>query len=179
MTYALVLPSILGSSVLVSYYMIFSNSEKSYVDSRFWLGMPKHEVQIAVFLYQIPAALGFIRWMLWAYLTGADKGLLTYRFQGILARDWIVNATLVGSLIWPWTLPSHREQQQVSLASRYITGSSLWLSAVSTILLVGGTFEANNVPLLARFGLLSFATVIVLYDGVGWSARYIHSGLAS
>ena len=51
---------------------------------------------------------------------------------------------------------------------------NLVVAAIMAILMVAAAFEDDMNP-VGLYGVLAFATIVVLVDGVGWNAKLIYS----
>jgi hypothetical protein len=156
--------------VLVSYSVVFKN-EKSYLESKYWLGINKTNVKVAV-IFQVLALLGFLIFSTW--LSGIwgerpQKGLLTYK-NGNMGKILIL-VFLISSIFWaPLTKRAFTTNNLLDVILACIP---LWIAALATIGLVAGAFENPNTPYLAFIGIILFSIVIINLDGIGWSARFI------
>lgn len=170
-----------GTAVLASYALALGNvgnlfppipgeaATTSYLDTPFWLGVPRSTV-IAMSVIQVMAAIGFVVLVLWRALAAEEPT------NGVLAKLPAYLATIItfllASALWPylarWALGSP------SGLSVGACVASLIVAAVAVILIVADAFESDATPWYALVGALVLGTVVVLGDGVGWSARLIY-----
>lgn len=157
-------------SVLISYYIVFK-TEKSYISSKYWLGIKETNVKICA-VFQILALVGFMTFASW--LNGLwgekpKKGLFTYN-NGNMGRILIL-VFLISSVFWaPLT---KRAFESKKLFPVILACIPLWIAAIAAIGLVAGAFENPNTPWVAFLGIVLFSIVIINLDGIGWSARFI------
>lgn len=156
---------LLGIWLFCAYYQSFKN-EPSYIESKYWYGTPK-PVILALIVFQILAAIGFIIFFFAQLLDAPTEGLLSY------ANGWVsvilVSIFLLASIWWPYTLKSEN----------WTTVASLVIAAIACMLLVAGSFEAATTgsiyDIMRVVGSLLLGTVVVLADGVGWNAKFVLS----
>ena len=173
--------SLLGISIAVSYVFVFGNVTNafqfdgivhSYVDSPYWFGMSKNSVY-SIIVFQGLAAIGYIMWLFWV-CTETNYGTSILRFRWV--RSLLIVLLLGSSTLWPFS--AYYYIVSPSLARSLLTCFCLWIASISVILMVAGTFEADS-PSYALVGILLLANVVVLADGVGWSAKCIQHSFYS
>jgi hypothetical protein len=171
--------SLLGMAIAFSYVLVFGNITNSfnfdgivysYVDSPYWLGTSKNNIY-SLIVFQLFAALGYTLWLFWA-CTETNYGTSILRFKWV--RSLLIVLFLGSSVAWPYS--AYYYMLSPSLSRSLLTCSCLWISSIAVTLLVAGTFEADP-PFYALVGILLLANVVVLADGVGWSARCIQDAL--
>ena len=176
----ILMSSILGLAVVGSYVVVLGNvndafplphpppASSSYFDSPYWLGIP-HTTAAGLTVLQLCAAVGYVVWFVWLVSTPPPlHGLLSTA----AAQAGLLGGFLVASVAWPYAAYAllHRPH---SLGRALLSCLPLWAAAVCVILLIGGTFEARA-PVLPTVGILLLGQVVVLADGVGWSALAVY-----
>ena len=159
-----------GLAVLISYVLVLGNAldtfpldsaTDDYFSSPYWLGLPRSTC-IALTALQVLAVCGYVAWLFWiASAPPLEESLLNTR----ASRFLITHTFLIASVVWPYAV-YYYFQNKVHATVACIP---LWVASVAIICLVGGTFEAAAPP-LPTLGILFLALVVVLVDGVGWSA---------
>ena len=164
-SYAIVLFNAFGD------FPVSQGASTSYLDSPYWLGLPRSST-IAVAVFQVLAAIGYIAWQFSLIAERPTRGIFT-------DTRWLIFANslfLVPSIAWPFA--AHRLlKNTTSLSAALLSSSCLWLAAVGVSLLVGGTFEDHRETPVALVGILLTGTVVVVADGAGWSATAIYGAL--
>jgi len=176
--------SLLGAAVLGSYVVVLGNvgdrfplpparapaNATTYFDNPYWLGVPT-DAAAGVTALQLAAAAGYVTWFVWLVTSPVDTGLL----QGAGARVALLGGFLLGSTLWPYA--AHAQLCHPGSVGRALVSClCLWVAAVCVILLIGGTFEARA-PAAPTVGILLLGQVVVLADGVGWTAVALHGAL--
>lgn len=165
-----------GAAILISYVMVLMNAcggfelyeqSTSYIDSPYWLGADRGAI-IAVVVFQALAAIGYVMWMVWMIMYGAE--ITNSVLQTRTVRLLLIHGFLLASIAWPYT--AYFYMLSPSTGRAILTSVPLWVAAGCVIVLIGGTFEAGA-PWYAVAGILMLGTVVVLADGVGWSAMAI------
>ena len=159
--------ALLGPAVLVSYAQLRDGG--SYLSSKYWLGLPRGLVTATV-VAQCAAAVGFIAFLVTMTRRPPGRGVL---------RRWglpvTVTVFLFASLLWATCV-----SQALKHRSRVLgvaTSVCLVVAAVATIVMLAGVFESDMTgadAVVALVGITLLCTVVVLLDGVGWNARWIH-----
>lgn len=161
--------AVLGSLVVASYAHVF-RGEPGYVESKYWLGMPRRPV-LSLVGSQIIAAGGFVALLAGATLRPFHQGLLAHP----AALPVLTGVFLAASLVWPFAA---REALRTRRAGAVATTSgALVVAAVASALLLAGVFEGcEDSPEhhVAMVGASSLAFIVVLADGIGWNARFLH-----
>lgn len=173
-----------GAAILTSYALAIGNvgnlfkpvpgeeeAQGNYFASPFWLGISQQSAK-ALSGLQLMAAIGFIVLILWRAL--AEQQPSTGILRKLPVFTIVVVTFLMASLAWPylarWALTSP------SPISVGLCVTSLIVAALSVILMIADTFEAGKeAPWYALAGALFLGLVVVLADGVGWSAALILS----
>ena len=172
----ILITALLGTAVLSSYGLVLANvgdafpltdapSHLTYNNSPYWLGM-RREAIIAIIMLQVFAGVGFLMWFGWLAFDGAQRGIL----RTPTARVVLMSVFLGASIAWPYATYFHLSRPSLSRAIG--SAACLWLAALAIIVAIGGTFEADA-PAYAVVGILLLGQVVVLADGVGWSAVVI------
>lgn len=161
------------------------STEGGYMQSPWWVGL-RADTAAALTVLQIAAGIGGVVW----YTSFANQAIQTENegypppVNGPLwlhrVGDTVVTLFLASSATWAPL--AHRAVVAAMDPSVSITAADkmyaiaactpLWIAAVCVVALLAFTFEANPPP-SAVYGLLALATVVVLVDGIGWSAVLI------
>lgn len=171
--------TILGTSVLFSYAVVLfdafslfpvANASSGYLRSPYWIDLPASST-FALLIFQIFAAVGYVGWFVALLLDPPSRGLL--------AQTWALACAnmlfLVPSIAWSFA--AHRYLRSAALGDALLASACLWLASTGMCLLLGGTFEDQRASPLPLVGILLTATVVVLADGVGWSAMAIYRAI--
>ena len=140
------------------------DSPGNYLDSPYWVGMPKAAVYVTVAL-QVVALVGYVAWV-------------TYVAQHTVTRPLLLANVcfLVSSAAWPFAAyPFVRNPP--TLRHALVASLPLWSAAAGVLVLVVHTFEAQYTSPVPSLGILAVALVVVLADGVGWTAAAIFRAL--
>ena len=172
--------TLFGVALITSYGLVLVNvgnnfpldglSSKSYIDSPYWLGMQRDTI-IGVVVMQVLAAIGYLIWFFWLINTDVSIGLLRYNWIKTLQ----IVVLLLSSVIWPYTAYIYM-LKPTSVTRAIVSSSFLWLAACSVIFMIGTTFEARA-PVAPTLGILFLGNVVILADGIGWSALAIYNSL--
>ena len=173
--------SLLGLSIGVSYALVLANVTNdfsfegyvaSYTESPYWLGLSKNNIY-SIIVFQFLAAIGYIMWIFWlCFETEFGNSILRVRW----VRSLLLSGFLLSSALWPYS--AYYFMLSRTLTRSLICCSFLWFASICTILMLAGTFEANP-PFYAIVGIQLFANVVVLADGIGWTATCIQNSLYS
>ena len=109
--------------------------------------------------------VGIAYWLYWIATTPAPAGSLLAK-QSFLALSFL--AFWGGSIAWPLATWHARALD----GSRWLPVLSLWLAATGVLALLVGTFQVDA-GVLPSLAILLMSNVVVLVDGVGWSAAYL------
>lgn len=157
--YLLVSTLVGGMALMLSYYMVFVQEHQSYINSRFWVGIPNPLIKVII-AGQIVSLIGF---------------LIAYFIpSGLIAGQQVPNAILLtcvffaGSIAWAFLAKSALDGG--SLISILLTIISLVVTAVANILLILNSIKARNYT--AALGLLLLALTVVLSDGIFWNIMF-------
>lgn len=154
---------ILGLGVLLAYALVQGNAgnlfpheraNDPYFESPYWVGIPKH-VAMAVTGLQLLASIGYFAWTQWAFDATVHAAALTDTF-------------LVASLAWPFVAYMHVRSPQ-SLAWAIASCVPLVVAAFAVLGMIAAAF-ALRAPTVPTFGVLCLGVIVVLVDGVGWTA---------
>jgi hypothetical protein len=175
-----IIQGLFGLALITSYGVVLVNLgggfpldglvSTSYIDSPYWLGMPKDTI-VGIVVLQILAAIGYLIWFFWLINTEISIGLLRYNWIKTLQ----IVVFLLSSVIWPYTAYIYM-LRPTSVTRAIISSSFLWLAACSVIFMIGTTFEARA-PVAPTLGILFLGNVVILADGIGWSALAIYNSL--
>lgn len=171
---ALTLAAVGGAAVLITYGVVFRNERESYVESRFWLGIPA-STATAMIPLQAAAALGYLVFLLYASGvadTRPQKGILTYGNGHGLAASVAVFS--VASMLWPILTRWYLDSGSPTVSRALLPGASLVLAAGAAVVMVAGAFEAD-LRWPAILGILTFSSVVVMADAIGWQSKLIFS----
>lgn len=148
---------IFGVLLLASYFWVFRNAE-GYLTNKLWLGLPKNLV-LGLVILQVLAVVGFFAAFGTWILQGPPK-------SGFLAKPGLLEVLtfvfLGTALLWPWAVHWENKALQVS---------SLSLTALVCLLLLGGSVTEEFPSWWVVLGLLFLCHTTVLSDGIVWSAR--------
>lgn len=172
---SLVVVGVGGLAVVLSYAVVFAGERSSYLDSRFWAGIPPSTAAVLVPL-QVLAGVGFVVFTLHATgLVGRSPGTGVLSYLHGYATTVLYAVFMASSVAWPFTARTYldaRDAGEATTLQLLAVVGPLVLAATSALLFTAGAFEATMHP-TAIVGALAFATVVVLVDGVGWNARLI------
>ena len=163
--------SILGTGVIYSYTTILFNAfgqysmeitQSNYFDSPYWLSIPQ-DTKYGLTVLQILAAFGYIYWVFWVASLENPMGPLKHRESKFI----VVTFFVVSSSFWPYF--SYRYILSPTLRHAIYASIPLWIAAISVIAMVAFTFEAHA-NIFATLSILLLANIVVLADGIGWSA---------
>lgn len=172
--------SLVGVAVLFNYAIVLFNAfgdfplpsnvpqSVSYFESPYWLNLPRSSVTVIV-AFQALAAVGYIMWYVSIVMERPTTGLLA-------DMRWLVASTLlflVPSAVWPFSA-FYLLRNTSSVTNAVASSACLWLAATGIMLMVGGTFEDKRESPIALLGILLTSLVVVIADGVGWSALAIY-----
>ena len=137
----------------------------NYLDSPYWVGMPTAAVYVTVVL-QVAALVGYVAW-------------LAYVAQHEVTRRLLLANLLffVSSAAWPFAAYPFVRDSSHSLRRALVASLPLWSAAAGVLLLVVHTFETQYASPVPYVGILAVALVVVLADGVGWTATAIFRAL--
>ena len=160
--YSFVTTIILGSLVLLSYYIVLVKWEPgpNYFTHKFWLGIDPTIVKILTCL-QVLAAIGFVI-ALGTWIFDKPTSGIMGKHQYILPLTLAV--LLITAIIWPFA---------TYFDISWLVVSSLVMTAICSILLLAGSIEENTPKWWVILGWLLLSTVTVLGDAVVWNAKYI------
>ena len=156
-----------------------------YTHSRFWIGISS-DTAMVLWPLQLLAGTGFVAFTASLFLDAyrrrdeapgigraiAHKGVLSYMNGGVTVAAFAV--FFLCSYMWPYATRDYLDGGGESTWDMARVALSLAGAAISVVVMVAGAFEADMHP-VAIWGVLAFATVVVLVDGVGWNAKLIHS----
>lgn len=170
---SLLVTTVLGAAVLLSYYFVFRGETESYLGSRFWLGMPRGTTATLT-VFQVLAAVGFVVAIgTWVFGEGPRGGVLG---RNSLALPLTLGVMLAASAAWAPLTKMGLEDRSRTWAHALVV-LSLVATAACSVVLVAGAAEENTVRPHVLAGLLVFASTTVLGDGVAWNARYIAASM--
>lgn len=172
--------TLFGVAIGTSYVVVLGNvggffdvpdaTTYNYFGSPYWLGTRREVIGVLV-VFQLLAAGGFLAWMYWLIVHPPSSGILQY-------SGWQVGslvAFLLGSVLWPIATFAYLHSRTLGRAIGAC--APLWLAAAGIIVAVAGTFECRNAKPYAMVGILLTSLVVVIADGVGWSAMAIYDAI--
>ena len=178
----LVSSGFVGGLVLLSYAIVLFDvagfftlplpPTNGYLNSHYWLGMPTDTVSSVVIL-QACAAVGAVGWFIWL-VTTPKNSLQNSILNSETTQFVLIQLFLWSSLLWP--LCAYYYITSRTTLRALLACTPLWTAAISTLLLIGGSFEAGCPP-LPMIGILALGVVVVLCDATGWAAVCIRSTL--
>ena len=152
---------IVGSILLYVYYTIFSKESGGYINSRFWVGIPKSLVKLIVTI-QFISLIGFIL----AYFT--PSGLI---FGDSNNSNTTILTTIFLLAIIAWAFLVKRSFKHKRLLDISFTVISLVLAGLINIVLLLDAIESKNT--ITAIGLQLLALTTVLSDGIIWNSMFI------
>ena len=155
-----------GITVLYSYYDQLGDKGKSIYDNKYWLGIDKNIINF-ILPFMFLAVLGFLTFFIGYLINPPEKGLLSY-------LDGYVTVILIGIFLGAsvgWSYAVNKSVKNASFGSIFMTSFCLIVSAIAVILLLAGSFEAENIVLIV--GMLFLAIQVVFNDGIGWNAIFL------
>ena len=176
----LVFQTLLGVGIFTSYVTVLGNvgngfqlqgvTSFAYLESPYWLGMPRDTI-VGLVVMQCIAAVGYLVWFFWLINAEVTQGLLRHNWMRVLQ----IAVFLMSSLAWPYTAYLVLSRPH-SVMRALVSCGCLWIAASSVIVMIGTTFEARA-PVAPTLGILLLGNVVVLADGVGWSALCLYNAL--
>lgn len=163
----------LGIFLVISYAIILFNAlgnyeiegSGSYLDSPYWLTTPR-DTRIMIIVFQLLAGVGYLYWILWTASKNDFTGPLQYRYT----KFYVVTIFISSSALWPYF--AYKYLVRPTIYRSIYASVPLWISALSVILMLAFTFE-THANLLPTLSILLLSVVVVLFDGIGWSALCI------
>jgi hypothetical protein len=160
----LALSCVLGTTVLLSYVPIAKEQIAGTHD--YWVGMPVN-TQRMFYALMLLAAVGFVAFVVnYASTPVPQKGLLSY---SPIVVPVLVGLLLVGAIAWSVSVMYYVRSPSTMLKVACI--ASLVVTAACGMLLLAGYAETTAPKWYILLGLIAFCTVVVLCDGVAWSAK--------
>lgn len=158
---------LLGIVVLFSYYDQLGDKGKSIYDNKYWLGIDKNIINF-ILPFMGLAVLGFLTFFIGYLINPPEKGILAY-LNGYVT--FILMTIFLGASIgWSFSVKKS-VKKNASFASIFMTSFCLIVAAIAVILLLAGSFEAENIVLIV--GMLFLTIQVVLNDGIGWNAIFL------
>lgn len=158
---------LLGIVVLYSYYDQLGDKGKSIYDNKYWLGIDKNIINF-ILPFMGLAVLGFLTFFIGYLINPPEKGLLSYLDGWVTV---ILMAIFLGTSIG-WSFSVNKSvKNNASFASIFMTSFCLILASIAVILMLGGSFEAENIVLIV--GMLFLNIQVVFNDGIGWNAVFL------
>ena len=155
--------------VLLSYYIVFKGSGKTYLTSDYWLGQPSSIVKIFV-IFQVLAVIGFLMFM------ASPSGWLFGKSPqgGILGNSTLFNIILIlfflSSASWAFLA---REGMKGSKMYAILCSISLIITAICSIIFIAGSVEETKPRWFVVLGTILLGITTILGDGASWNARFI------
>jgi hypothetical protein len=162
-SYAIVLANV-GNAFPVS-------GSHSYLDSPYWLGLKRSNTTVLVGL-QVLAVIGYIVWLVDLLSTPPTTGLLKSSWWQLVSMCTF----LIPWAVWPYAT-YYALQNPSNTSIVLLPCACLWLASLGVILMIGGTFQNESANPRSLLGILLLGLVVVLVDGVGWSAVAIQQSL--
>lgn len=160
MDHHLLMTTLIGGMVLLlSYYAVFSLEQQSYLNSRFWVGIPRPLIKTIVAV-QLVSLVGFL--IAFFYPSGLIAG------RKVPNTAYLACLFFAGSIAWPFLTRSALEGG--GPVSLLLTIVSLVVVAVANIMLLLASIKARNHT--ASIGLLLLALTVVLSDGILWNIMF-------
>lgn len=158
-----------GIIVLLSYYIVFKGTGKSYLKSDYWLGQPSSIITI-FFIFQILAVIGFLMFMAspsgWLFGKAPQGGILgdSNIFYVVLILFFLSSAS------WAFLAKGgiHGSKTSVILCS-----VSLVITAICSIIFIAGAVEEDNPRWFVVLGTILLGITTILGDGVCWNAVFL------
>jgi len=158
---------LLGIIVLYSYYDQLGDKGKSIYDNKYWLGIDKNIINF-ILPFMFLALIGFLTFFIGYLINPPEIGLLSY------VNGWvtvILMAIFLGASIG-WSFSVNKAiKKNASFASIFMTSFFLILASIAVILMLGGSFEAENIVLIV--GMLFLNIQVVFNDAIGWNAIFL------
>ena len=155
-----------GITVLYSYYDQLGDKGKSIYDNKYWLGLDKNIINF-ILPFMFLAVLGFLTFFIGYLINPPEKGILAYLDGWITVI--LMAIFLVSSVGWSYAV--NKSVKNASFASIFMTSFCLVVSSIAVILMLGGSFEAENIVLIV--GMLFLNIQVVFNDGIGWNAIFL------
>jgi len=149
----------------VERFRLTEDAGAGYLTSGYWGGIADPTTIRVLVAFQGLMLVGIAYWLYWIATTPAPTGSLLAK-PSFLALSFL--AFWLGSIAWPLATWHARAVD----GSRWPPVLSLWLAAAGVLALVVGTFQIDAGP-LPSLAILLVANVVVLVDGVGWSAAFL------
>ena len=174
----LIIVGCMGFFVLLTYILVIGNithsfdleNPDSYFKSPWWVGITQ-ENAIMITVFQGIAAISLVYWIWWVYSHNFKEG--PFCNQNI--KNIVVYTFLLASLLWPFlAYPALKEYPKKTSTEKAILACiPLWISAIAMICGLAFTFE-SRAPILPTLSIVMASIVVVLFDGIGWSASLIY-----
>ena len=162
----------LGLGVLVSYASLARLFPGGYVENDLWLGQGRDIVRVMT-SFQLLAAAGGVAWRWLHRQAPAAGGLLSYSFWGVGGSEALWLGFLVSSIGWPLSLWFVGSVRDISLAQALLVCAPLWSAGVFSLLMMGGTAEAENVTAAKFLSCWALTNVVAIFDATCWTAVLI------
>ncbi len=156
-----------GIIVLYSYYDQLGDKGKSIYDNKYWIGIDKNIINF-ILPFMFLALIGFLTFFIGYLIKSPEKGILSYLDGWITVI--LMAIFLVSSIGWSYAV-NKSVKKNASFASIFMTSFCLIMAAIAVILLLAGSFEAENIVLIV--GMLFLTIQVVLNDGIGWNAIFL------
>ena len=151
LSYTIVLFDLLG------WFPLPDTTEKSFLKSPYWLGLPSDSIVGAVILWAM-AAVGYVTWFLWVF--SDDQ-------RTVIMRPALF-VFLFSSIAWPFSAYTMIASPSRSIGRTLVACITLWLAAGGAWWMVAQTFLLRP-PVHAMLGVIFLANAVVLVDGIGWT----------
>lgn len=160
MDFDLLLSTLIGGTTLIfSYYSVFSQEQQNYLNSRFWVKIPKPLIKTIVII-QLVSLIGFV--------------IAFFAPSGLIAGRKVPNAAHLTCLFFAgsvaWAFLTRNAVESGGQVTVLLTILSLVVAAVANVMLLLASIKARNHT--ASIGLLLFALTVVLSDGILWNIMF-------
>ena len=142
---------------------------KSYLHSPYWLSIP-YDTKILIIVFQVFALLGLAYWIFWTASNSFSHGPLQHKYTKYI----VISVFMSSSILWPYM--AYNYVLQPTFVRSIGASIPLWVSALSVLAMLAFTFEARA-DWLSTLSVIFLAIVVVLFDGIGWSAQAIYDAL--
>jgi hypothetical protein len=159
----IIILSILGISVLLSYYIVLRPWQKddtiNYFNHPFWYGINSNIVKM-LSIFQIFAVIGFLVGILYWIKTPPQTGIMSNNY--ILFT--VLSVFLISAIFWPFA---------TYYKIKWLVVLSLIITAICSILMLAGSIEDINAKWYIVLSFIFLCITTVLGDAVLWNANYI------
>lgn len=173
--------AIIGTfAILINYLYIIVNVtdnfplpqklKPSYINSPYWLGLSSRNA-MTISILQIFALVSYVIWVVNISLYPPVNGI----FSSVVWRLVALNLFLIPSSVWPYI--TYKFLVEPSLLFAILSSMCLWIAAIGVILAIAAAFENTETHPIVLLSTLIWGSVIILADGIGWTATAIYTSL--